>query len=945
MILEAMDINPRAYVADLHIHSRFSRATARSLDLPHIAAWAAKKGVRLVGSGDLTHPGWLAEMKELLRPAAEGLFRLTRPAADEGAVRFILSGEISCIYKKDGRVRKIHLVVLLPSLPAAEGFNQRLARIGNLASDGRPILGVDAKRILELVLETDPLAELIPAHIWTPWFSVLGSKSGFDSLAECFEDLTPHIHAVETGLSSDPPMNWRVSSLDGFHLVSSSDAHSPAKLGREATLFSAPLTYPDVIEALRTGQGLEGTLEFFPEEGKYHLDGHRKCRVRLSPPETRAFKGLCPVCGRPLTVGVLNRVEVLADRRAEEPAPEAKPFKSLLSLSEILAQALGVGAQSQKVSRLYEEMIARLGPELDILRLSPLEDIERAAGPAAAEGVNRVRRGQVQAEAGFDGQFGTLTLFSAQERAEINRQKSLFTLQPAARPALHRRAWEAPEAILFPDLTVQMGPGPRSDPDQEAAVAAPPRPLAVVARPGGGKTRVLTRRILRLLSEGQPPERILALTFTRQAAEELAGRLARVASPAGERVRVSTFHALGLSLLREWGCDWPVLDEDERLSLIRPLAKKAAASPSKAGEAIARTKLNPEGRAEADVRSLVEEYQRALAHTQALDFEDLLARPLQMAAKDELKSVEAAARFDHVLVDEFQDLNRLQFAWLSLLCPQPERSLSVVGDPDQAIYGFRGASPAFFEDLAALRPELKRIELGRSHRCPPSIIDAARAVIAHNPGRHLPLRSARPAGSKLRLAALPSPKAEAVFIVQEMERLLGGSSHLAIDSGAADGHEGCSLADMAVLFRLHRQAEEIVEVMEQSGLPYQVAGQEPGRETDALELGAEKITLLTCHAAKGLEFPFVFIAGCEAGLLPYRPPEGREDIFEERRLFYVALTRARERAVLTWSRRRTLFGQRLSQGPSPFIQEIPAPLIEVVEAVAPKPRQVQMSLF
>ncbi|MBW2617744.1 MAG: AAA family ATPase, partial [Deltaproteobacteria bacterium] len=375
-----------AWAADLHVHSHFSRATARNLEPGQIALWAARKGLRLVGSGDLTHPGWLEELSQRLVPAPseEGLFALREAKGEEAKVRFLLSGEISCIYKKNQRVRKVHVVVLMPSFEAAKKFNSALPASCNLTSDGRPILGLDAKLILELVLATDPLAELIPAHIWTPWFSVLGSKSGFDDLEECFEDLSSHVHAAETGLSSDPPMNWRVSSLDRFHLISSSDAHSPANLAREATMFSTGLSYPEIIAALRTGEGLAGTLEFFPEEGKYHLDGHRACQVRLEPRETAARGGLCPVCHKPVTVGVLNRVEALADRPEGFQPPRARPFESLLGLAQVLGQVLGVGPKTKKVARLYDPLISDLGSELHVLRQAPLEEIERSAGPVAA---------------------------------------------------------------------------------------------------------------------------------------------------------------------------------------------------------------------------------------------------------------------------------------------------------------------------------------------------------------------------------------------------------------------------------------------------------------------------------------------------------------------------------------------------------------------------------
>ena len=380
------------FIADLHIHSFYSRATSRQLNFEHLYNWAQIKGIQVVATGDITHPGWLAEIKTKLEPAELGLFRLKEeyaklmwsevPAACKGEVRFILSGEISNIYKKEDRVRKNHNVVFFPSIEVAEKFQSTLEKIGNIRSDGRPILGLDARNLLELVLESDELSFLIPAHIWTPWFSVLGSKSGFDSIEECFDDLTSHIFALETGLSSDPPMNWMLSQLDRFTLVSNSDAHSPGKLGRESNLFNCELCYLDMLEAMKSGdpEKFLGTIEFFPEEGKYHLDGHRKCNMRMTPAETIANKGLCPVCGKKLTVGVLYRVEELADRPEGSTHDRAKPYHSLIPLPEVIAEILKVGAGSKSVAKKFDTLLQHLGPEMTILMDAPLSDIERIGG-------------------------------------------------------------------------------------------------------------------------------------------------------------------------------------------------------------------------------------------------------------------------------------------------------------------------------------------------------------------------------------------------------------------------------------------------------------------------------------------------------------------------------------------------------------------------------------
>jgi DNA helicase-2/ATP-dependent DNA helicase PcrA len=415
-------------IADLHIHSRFSRATSRDLDLLSLHRAALEKGLQLLGTGDCTHPGWLAEIEEQLEPAEEGLLRLRPdlaraageglPASCAGEVRFALQAEISGIYKQGGRVRKIHSLVYLPSLDAAKRFAARLGRVGNLAADGRPILGLDARDLLEIVLETDPLAFLVPAHVWTPWFSLLGSKSGFDSVEECFRDLAGHVFAAETGLSSDPPMNRRVSSLDSLTLISNSDAHSPGKLGREANLLDIEPGFPSLRRALEAGTaaaGFLGTIEFHPEEGKYHLDGHRACGVRLEPDATRALHGRCPECGGAITVGVLGRVLDLADREEGKRPGGDPPFESLVPLDEVAGESLGKGAGTKRARRLVDTLLERVGPELYALREAPIEDLSRAGGPLLAEAVRRVREGELTIEGGYDGCYGTVRIFEPGE--------------------------------------------------------------------------------------------------------------------------------------------------------------------------------------------------------------------------------------------------------------------------------------------------------------------------------------------------------------------------------------------------------------------------------------------------------------------------------------------------------------------------------------------------
>src|SRR3954451_8103220 len=453
-------VSADAYVADLHIHSRYSRACSRDLTLPNLAWWARRKGIALLGTGDFTHPGWLNHLREHLHEAEPGLYRLRDKAeaevvrglparlADTPPARFMLSVEISTIYKRDDRTRKVHHLVYLPDLAAAARLSTALGRIGNLTADGRPILGLDSRDLLEITLEASPDGYLVPAHIWTPWFSALGSKSGFDAIADCYADLADHIFAVETGLSSDPAMNWRVSSLDRYRLVSNSDAHSPPALAREATLLGSALDYHAVKAALRTGDGLLGTIEFFPEEGKYHADGHRACGINWSPAQSRETGLLCPECGKPLTIGVLHRVEELADRPEDFTPAGAPGVHHLLQLHQVLGEINGVGPKSKTVEAQLNALVSTLGPELFILRDAPLDEITRAGGELLGEAVARLRAGKVERIPGYDGEYGIIRVF---EPDEVRRagEDTLFDVpvpqqRPRTRPAPDPKPKAAP---------------------------------------------------------------------------------------------------------------------------------------------------------------------------------------------------------------------------------------------------------------------------------------------------------------------------------------------------------------------------------------------------------------------------------------------------------------------------------------------------------------------
>jgi len=426
------------FIADLHVHSKFSRATAKNLDLENLYLWAQYKGIHVVGTGDFVHPKWFKELEEKLEPAEKGLFKLKEEFAKpidaqvskscKGQVRFLLTVEISNIYKRHDKVRKVHNLIYAPSLNAAQKIQTRLGAIGNISSDGRPILGLDSYDLLKITLDADAKNLFVPAHIWTPWFSALGSMGGFDSMEDAFGDLTPHIFAVETGLSSDPPMNWRLKQLDDFILISNSDAHSPAKLGREANIFDTEFSYDGIYKALsdKNDKGLVSTLEFFPEEGKYHYDGHRSCEVRWHPQETIKNKGICSGCGKPVTVGVMARVEALADRAEGSKSKRWRPYQNIVPLPEMIAEAKDMGTASKAVQEAYMNILSKLGNEFYILLDCPVADIKEAAGDVLAEGINRMRQGKVEIAAGYDGEFGTIKIFESGEREHIEQQLSLF---------------------------------------------------------------------------------------------------------------------------------------------------------------------------------------------------------------------------------------------------------------------------------------------------------------------------------------------------------------------------------------------------------------------------------------------------------------------------------------------------------------------------------------
>ncbi|TCJ40283.1 UvrD-helicase domain-containing protein [Parafrankia sp. BMG5.11] len=1112
------------FFADTHVHSRYSRACSRDCDLEHLAWWAARKGIRVVGTGDFTHPAWSQELTTKLVPAEPGLFRLrpdlerdvlaTLPASCRTATRFMISTEISTIYKRGDRTRKVHHLLYAPDRESAGRITSALARIGNLSADGRPILGLDSRDLLEITLGAGEGCYLIPAHVWTPWFAVLGSKSGFDAVEDCYADLAEHVFALETGLSADPEMFWRISGLDRYRLVSNSDAHSPPMLGREATAFTCEPDYFSILSALRTGDGFGGTVEFFPEEGKYHHDGHRKCGVALTPEQTRAVGGICPECGRPLTVGVLNRVDTLADRTEVHRPDTAGDVTSLVALPEIVGEILGVGPKSKSVATQVSTLVSRLGPELGILSDVPLDAIAEVGSPTLVEGIGRLRRGEVIRQAGFDGEYGVIRLFQPDEltadagtlfdlgtpglatapQAGIRRGRGAGRGGTALAPGAAEAA-EVPQAAgatdvakvteagdLFPGDDAVERSGPPSvldglDPDQRRAAEHVGGPLLVLAGPGTGKTRTLVHAIAHRVRElGVPAEQCLAVTFTRRAAGELRERLDVLLAPgpAGTRAEstpadgtptdaastsgaavdeapgdtgrpgagalATTFHGLGLLIIREQHVALAraprvqVADDAIRGELIDeamhgtdgPEARRRAAAELaelKRQRALGRTYRDHA------LAGVLARYDAALRDRNMVDLDDLLTLPLGLLRSNPDLAAEYQRRWRHVWVDEFQDIDEVQYGLLRELCP-PAADLCAIGDPDQAIYSFRGAEVGFFLRFEQDRPGARRVSLTRNYRSTPTIVSAALDAIAPTtfvPGRELRAVTGLDEDGPVVVRQCASEAEEAIAVADLIEEALGGTSFHSLDSGVDGSERGrLSFADIAVLYRTARQAEPVMDALVRRGFPFRqhahtpladvpavaavlallrdrrdtaprtvtallrdaaarltdlaaaagtelgtaaalapgvarpggvpagrlpseaeirraaellapaaaVAGDDLGAfltsvtlatEVDGLDPRADRISLLTLHASKGLEFGLVIIVGCEDGLLPLRwggsSPSADAEA-EERRLLFVGMTRARRQLVLTHAARRRRGGDLADTGPSAFLSAI-----------------------
>jgi len=982
------------FIADLHVHSHFSIATSRQANVVDYARSAARKGLHLVGTGDCIHPGYLEELQTyLVENNTSGFYQLKEeyrkewaselpPSCTRNPIHFILSTEISTIYKKNGKVRKLHHLLLFPTLASAQRYSRYWDQRGNIRSDGRPILGCDSYDLLHSALEIDDSIIFIPAHIWTPHFSLYGSFSGFNSIQECFGELSSHIYAVETGLSSDPPMNWRIKELENYFLVSNSDAHSPGNLAREANIFNTDFSYKGILQALKNrspSAELEQTLEFFPQEGKYHFDGHRKCNLFLDPEEACRLNNICPVCQKRLTPGVLHRVLELADKPPDIPGSRGRPYHHLISLTNLLAECWNMGVTSRKVLDSYRNLIRLNGPELDILlNLSP--DELKMDNPLLKEALHRMRLGQIDIRPGYDGEYGQIQVFNKSERSSlfktgfhsIGKAYSIIqTLEKKKRKYIvsEQIAMDMPELHPLPlqgirDLNSQ----------QLELVHSPPARIFVQAGPGTGKTTVLIDRIKELHLSADWSE-ILVVTFTQKAAQEILNRLKLFKRPPW----VGTFHSIAWDLINlSHTQPLQIINEKDRQLIINQLIQmnNSSLKPThllkRFDEAVNGFPKPANMLLTEDEFLYYQKYRRYLEHQQLVDYNELLLRTLQWQPTAERPFPR------HILVDELQDCNPIQYEWLKHFGQQAE-TFFLIGDYYQSIYEFRGASPQELLHIESHFTGIETVQLRQSYRLPVQLLKAAPYAIRTHP---LPIQmeyGEKPRFGIFQIIEHPSSAYEKSFWRLKTIELLGGKDMNIGSSGAGS----YAPSDIAFLFRAHRVLRDYCRYFTEQGIPITVHQDEwdasaitflkllrslnhpesgfyrsmaPEIEPvlfnkfvkqiqtgfsrqlltsiqhhlqmedleevhtlgdillesqnwpatleqilngQPLHPNSQNVHLMTIHSAKGLEFPVVILPALQEGYLP-APEYMQKGTEEEERLFYVAMTRAKNELYLSY---------------------------------------------
>lgn len=859
------------YIADLHIHSHYSLATSPRLNPEFLDYWARVKGIKVIGTGDFTHPGWVEELQEKLEPAEQGLFKLKPqyklsqdarellPASPETEPRFMLSAEISNIYKKGEKTRKIHNVVFAPDFEAVEKIQQSILNIdGNITSDGRPILGLDARDLLEIVLEASEECFFVPAHIWTPWFSALGDKSGFDSIQKCYRDLTDHIHAVETGLSTDAPMHWMCKFLDDFTLISNSDAHSPQKLGRNANILDTELSYDSICSAIASGNPDQflGTIDLYPQNGKYYYDGHRKCNIRWNPVQTLKNDKICPECGKEVTVGVMNRVVELSDRTNLQERPNRLPFHSIIQLKEILSEIEDVGPKTKTVARRYNKLISKLGNELDILLNISIDQIEERGSSILAEAIKRMRNREVFIQEGYDGEYGEITVFKPGEIQKLQSGRKIFDnkikeerLKYKSQNLLNFSLEKYRKLEKHDKTNIEQKKEEKLqtlNPSQKKAVTYTDSHELIKAGPGTGKTLTLTHKIQYLIENTlSEPKNILAITFTNKAAREIQHRLDDMIEN-NDEITIATFHKFGRQILEEntdktqYNSNFTLINNSDRIFILTNIFEIKTSLAKKYSQNISRKKrhLPLKNKSQlSDFSTLFNRYEEYKQNNNLIDLADLLKIPYELLESSKSLLNKYQTSLNWILVDEYQDINNIQYDLIQLLVNPGHDfpKLCAIGDPHQAIYGFRGAQVDFINNFEDDFDDSKIIQFEKSYRCTNQILEAAQELIDHDQSsKHL---VGQKEGNNVKLLSNPTGKSESEMVGRIIEKRVGGVRFFSIDSDITQGNENQETStpgDYAVLCRTKQQISDLKEAFDNHGLPYQTISDTPFLEKKPL---------------------------------------------------------------------------------------------------------------
>jgi len=932
-------------------------------------------------------------------------------------------------------------------------------------------LGLDSKDLLDIILNVNEDCFLIPAHIWTPWFSVLGSKSGFDTIDECFEDLSRYIFAIETGLSSDPPMNWICSFLDRFAITSNSDAHSPENLGREANIFNTELSYHAIKKALmdNNGESFLGTIEFFPQEGKYHFDGHRKCGICFDPVESLKNNNICPVCGKKLTLGVMYRVAELADRDDINTHPNRRDFNSLIRLKNILSEIYNTSPSSKKINNIYLNLLKKYGSEFNILLNIPADDFKKE-NPLLAEAIMRMRNNRVYIKEGYDGEYGVIKVFKDEEDKIINKN-NLFNLGSPVNNEDKKNPSEIKceidikefkqlkkQEIMHENYTEQKINTEKQsllNKMQEKAVKNIYGPSLIIAGPGTGKTRTLVFKIIKLLNNSINPENILALTFSSNAAKEIKERIKQNISNNDiiEKLTISTFHSLGLSIIEKHldivgrKNNYNIIEDNIKEAILKNILNIKHNEIKKTIKAFSNIKQNLTESKNIDDESLKNifiEYNKTLINHNLMDFDDLLYLTVYILKKNNNILQDYRNKYQFINIDEYQDINYSQYTLIRMLAYDPKSNITVIGDPNQAIYGFRGADSGFINNFKNDYPDCRIFTLDKSYRCTDNILNASSQVII---SKDKFLKGIGP-GIKINIKEFPTMKSEAEFTAREIEKMIGGLRFFSMDSGITEGagkDEGVELSDFAVLCRTSHQMDYFEKAFNDHAIFYQRIGESPfytkppvsdlldilkliinpdniilkkslknyiikdeiilnyknkiyndnflnlmeelialffkddidknknnfekileiakdydnihdflkfisiGNSADLIKKSTNSVKLMTMHSAKGLEFECVFVAGLNDKYMPFSLyKDYKVDADEERRLLYVAMTRAKKYLYLTYSYKIELFGKIIQSNISPFLLKIKNELYEFEKQKINKKKKKdddQLSLF